>query len=439
MGAIELPELRVEEVRDAAGVGRPILINRDPGPGEVGVPRDWPIALEVVDAGPDGIDLAGTRVWVDGVLAFDGGPQAGFDGPRAELFQTGDTLRMVLDPAALFESQAVVEMRVVSATTSGLPLDETYSFTVEDRTAPRVVGAQATGQRAVRIGFDEPVLITDPTGFAFEALDGPAVPVVPVEATAEGSVVTVQLDTEMTADVRYRAVVSGVSDANGNAVVAPHDRATFTGFRPQRPPGRRFDLWSMLPRHNRRDDATADLRRFVACLQEVTDLLLADLDRTPDIFDLERAPESFLDLILQDLGNPFAFDLDELGKRRLASALVEMYREKGTARGIINAIRFFLGVEVEVLPYSGEALVLGESELGVDWVLGPSSRFALYAFNVSVGRVLSDTERRQIRAIVNAVRPAHCHFVSLLEPTAPPTIDHWVLGVSEIGLTTLLH
>jgi phage tail-like protein len=69
--------------------------------------------------------------------------------------------------------------------------------------------------------------------------------------------------------------------------------------------------------HNRRDDHTGDLFRFIACLQEVTGLLLANVDRWPDIFDPERAPEAFVDLILRDLGNPFPFELDAMGKRRL--------------------------------------------------------------------------------------------------------------------------
>jgi hypothetical protein len=38
-------------------------------------------------------------------------------------------------------------------------LDEVYSFVVEDRTAPRVVGAQALAQKTVRVAFDEPVLV----------------------------------------------------------------------------------------------------------------------------------------------------------------------------------------------------------------------------------------------------------------------------------------
>jgi len=196
----------------------------------------------------------------------------------------------------------------------------------------------------------------------------------------------------------------------------------------------------MLPIHNRRSDTTGDLWRFIACLQEVTDLLLAEVDRFADIFDLERAPEAFLDLILQDLGNPFPFELDEASKRRLAAVLVEMYRQKGTAIGIKNAIRFFLDIDITAITaFIGTTLVLGESELGVDWELGPSDRFARYAFDVEVDRVLTETERTQIRAIVNFLKPGHTHFVNLLEPTTPPVFEHWELGLSELGVETELH
>jgi hypothetical protein len=37
------------------------------------------------------------------------------------------------------------------------------------------------------------------------------------------------------------------------------------------------------------------------------------------------------------------------------------------------------------------------------------------------------------------MKPAHTHFVDLLEPTPPQTYDHWELGISELGETTSLH
>jgi phage tail-like protein len=445
VSAVELPALYVDSVALVTSAARLVVVNRDPSPGEAGVPVDTAVALELVDVGTDGVHRTSVRVWVDGALAFDGGSATeialAFAGPLSGVSETADTLRVVLHPVVPFASLATVSVRVVGQTVgSAAAVDEVYAFLVEDRTAPRVVGAQAIGQRSLRVAFDEPVTVPGSASFSLRPLGRPAVPMAATGVEVDGGVVVLTLDVEMTPDVLHEVVAIDVVDRRGNPVLGPFDRATFAGFRPPRPTTRRFDLWQMLPKHNRRDDVTGDLARFIACLQEVTDLLLTDIDRWPDTFDYERAPESFLNLILADLGNPFPFELEAIDKRRLASVRVEMYQQKGTAKGIQNAIRFFLGIDVSAItPFSSEALVLGESELGVDWVLGPSERFARYAFNVEVSRLLSARERRHLRAIVEYLKPAHTHFVDLVEPVAPIAPDHWELGVSELGTTTELH
>jgi len=408
------------------------------------VPIDSTVALELVDVGPSGVDRTATQVWLGELLVFDGGrspellPE--YAGARSLVLQTADTLRIVLDPLAPFESQAEVGVRVKSRTAdAAAALDETYRFFIEDRTAPRVVAAQATGPRTVVVSFDEPVMVAGAPSFELRVLAGPAVPVSAASAVAEAELVSITLDTEMTPDITYEARAVGISDLSGNPVLPPFDRVRFEGFRPAQPAARGFDLWLLLPRHNRRDDTTGDLERFIRCLQEPTDLLLAGADAFPDIFDLERAPEAFLDAILADLGNPFAFELDLVGRRRLASLLVEMYRQKGTAKGIKNAVRFFLGLETTIEAFASDTLALGDAELGVSWILGPSDRFALYAFNVVASRVLAPAERRQLRVIVDYLKPAHTHFIDLIEPSAPIEAEHWELGVSELGTETLLH
>ena len=441
---VEIAGLYLDEVAAETAATRPVLVNRDPEPGGMHVRLGSGIILEVVDPGPDGVDRSATRIWVDGVLAFEGGAspefKQGFDGPWAGAQQTTDTLRVVLQPTAPLPSDSQVAVRVVSATVGGAgTLDQTYAFSTEDLTPPALVSAGAIAPREVVLSFNEPMAVPDPATLVFVPLDAPAAPVKAEATWAQGSALTVQLDTELTPGATYRVTTTGVADLAGNPVQPPHDTATFKGARPPTRPGRSFDLWSMLPKHNRREDATGDLRRFISCLQEVTDLLLSDVDRFSDIFDLERAPAPFLDLILADLGNPFPFDLDDLGKRKLAASLVRMYHQKGTAAGIVNAVRFFLGIEVVIDAYHLTTLVLGESELGVDWVLGPSDRRSLYTFDLVVTRALANKEQDMIRQIAGWMKPAHTHLGNLREPTVPLFIDHWELGLSELAESTILH
>ncbi len=315
----------------------------------------------------------------------------------------------------------------------------------------RVVAAQAAAAKSVRVSFDGPVrLVADglpgdalrPESYRFEAMSAPAVSVLPVAVQAAGpSAVDVALDIELSLRATYRVVVSGIVDAAGAPLSEAHNHASFAGFVPPgRPRGRAFELIRMLPELNRQMDQTGDLRNLMAVLQDVLELLLSEIDRFADIFDPDRAPEPFLDCMLEDLGNPFAFDLTALQKRRLLSVLVQIYQQKGTAAGIRNAIRFFLGVDVTAVDsFHGTTLVLGESRLGVDWVLGPSDSFARYAFDITVSRRLTETERQQIRQIVDLIRPAHTHFIDIIEPGAPTFIDHWELGLSKLGENTELH
>jgi phage tail-like protein len=313
----------------------------------------------------------------------------------------------------------------------------------------RVVGAQARELARVRVSYDQDVRQDDPSAphdalnpsrYALSRVTAPAVDVsaVAVESVTS-SAVDLLTDIPLTPSASYRVEVDGVLASSGAALAAAASAASLTGFVPPRPADRAFDLYRLLPEVNRREDVTGDLRRFLTCLQEVTDLLLSDIDRFTDILDPDIAAEVFLDLMLGELGNPFAFDLSVVDKRRLLNVLVAMYREKGTGRGIVNAIRFFLRLEVQITAYAGEALFLGESALGEDWVLGPPSLFAALAFEVVSPRVLTSEERHRLRQIVDYLRPAQTHFVRLVEPIPPETIDHVELGISELGESWVLH
>ena len=450
MGPIEseLPAIYLDRVFGDVSPARPVLADRVPEPGELVAPRRGPITFDLIDVGHDGVDPSSVRVLVQGVAAMAGClPQPGFDGPGAGFAQAGDTLSVTIVPTADFPSRASVAIHVEAATRSGIQGSFDYVFTIEDYARPRLTGAQALALKRIQVSFDDSVRqegdgdpsdALTPGNYSVAAVSAPAMPVdvVSVEAVTPSSVL-LYLDAELSAGATYQVSAAALTSVAGQ-VVTPGS-ATLFGFSPMSPAGRRFSLYRLLPQMNR-DEDTGDLWKLCAVLQDVLDLLLADVDRFPDILDPDLAPQPYLGRMLDDLGNPFPFDLSDLDQRRLLSILVSLYREKGTAQGIRDAIRFFLGIEVESIDaFHGTTLVLGESELGVDWELGPDKRFDLYAFDVTVGRSLSDTERRRIRFLVDYLRPAHTHFIDLLEPIPPEVIDHLELGLSELGVNWSLH
>jgi hypothetical protein len=52
---------------------------------------------------------------------------------------------------------------------------------------------------------------------------------------------------------------------------------------------------------------------------------------------------------------------------------------------------------------------------------------------------LTDRQKKQIRTIVEYLKPAHTHFIYLIEPSTPIVYEHWELGISELSVSTDLH
>lgn len=455
----ELPAVWLDPVILDTDTTRLRVINRNPEPGERDVALNSNIDLQIIDTGTvtPGVSLAATRIYVDGVLAYDGSSgtpfKTGYDGSGSLVSAVGsngyDFFLNKTTPNFLPET--TVTVRVVSGTTTGgATLDTTYTFTTPDD-APVVVSAQSTALLTVLVAFDDDMrqlgdLATadalTPANYVLMPLAVPAVtPTVVAVSAVTSNLVALTLDMEITGGVLYRVTVSNVLNADGEAVGPPFNTADFTGFVCPAPLTRDFDLYSMMPAMNRREDrdGTGNLKRFLACIQEVVNLQLCEIDDyAARVLDLDTAEEKYLDKMLSDLGNPFAFDLDVTHKRLLLRILIPIYKKKGTGPGIIDVILFFLKITVTIQPYTDVGMSLGESELGSDgtdgtWELGPSGSFAKYAFNVISPVVLTEDQETQIRGLVNYMKPAHTHFVFLIEPSTPPSFDHLELGESELG------
>lgn len=437
----------------------PLAINRNPEPGDIDVPVATMIELDIAD--PSDTGLANAKVYVNDVLACDNGAfSAGFDGPGSNYTVISPKLcRIVIDPTTSFDPQAVVTVRVVGMLVGGVgdTLDTTYAFTTVDTIAPRVTKATAVARKRVRVEFSESIRQDDPTSiddalnpsnwlFTLQSTsleDGlPAVPILVASVDAFASnAIEITTDIDITPGAIYQVSAANVADTAGNPVVPPNHTALFVGFEVPQPVGRSFELIDMLPEMNVEEDVTQDLHKFIACLQEPTDLLVDEIDAWTDIIDPDKAPEACVDAMLADLGNPFDFELTLTDKRRLVRVLVPMYRLKGTQPGIINAIRFFVGVEVTISRPAFEGVwLIGFDELGVDTTLGTSDAWPRFSFNVVSPITLTDEQRTRITKIANYMRGGREHLLAIIEPTPPPAVpNHVELGLSELGSQWILH
>jgi len=433
-----------------------ILTNRNPAPGESAIPAAALIYFEFAATTGVAPLPADMIIEIESVVAWNGTSWVnGFSGTISTPF--ADVLAVELTALALFTSAQIVDVRVVLTTPA---FDETYYFVAGDTAPPLIYDVQGRSETVLRVTFTEPVKMVlpadsddalNPANYIIERLSRPAVSVNVISVNVYDTyTVDLTTDIELTFGAPYLLMVSNVVDLEDNAFLPPNNAFMFNAFAPAFPKGRRFRLFEMLPEINRREDANQDLEVFVGIFQEITNLLLSLVDRWSDIIDLDLAGEGFLDAMLVDLGNPFSeFDLTTIDKRRLLRVLVSMYKLKGTPIGIVDVVRFFLGIEITIEIFNGfDAWELTDAgadptvgnELGDDFTdafdpayFGPGPD-GLYSFIVDSPYALLTVEQRsRIASIAELMKPAHTHLVAITDPTPEIPIDHVELGLSMLG------
>lgn len=449
----QLPSVQIDLVTEDAAVGVAALIaNRNPQPGEVQVPLRGRIAF-------DHIALIGEHepgesfvITVDGELAFEEGAfRHGWQGVVAPGSPDDATTRFELTPPIDYLQGSSIEVRVTVLDV----VAAVWTFVVFDQAAPLISSAVAVNKDQILVTFTEPVLMENaalpndalnPANYVIERVSRPAAtPTVIDVDRASDSAVLLTTEFELTFGAGYMLVVSDVCDEFDNAILPPLNIAAFAGYQPPFPPGRRFLLHDFVPSVAIAADMSGDLRLFLACLQDSVNLHLHSIDKWSEHLDPDYAPEPFLDAMLADLGNPFEFELDVTDKRKLVKLLVRIYQLKGTAIGIVDVVRFFLGIEVEVEAFNGVGWRLGIDKISSGLtpatpnpaIVGAGTR-AIYAFRVVTSEILTPEQRSRCEQIAVYMKGASEHFVGAKDGTPiPPVFRFLKLGVTRLGFTRL--
>ncbi len=441
---LELPGLSIDAIIEEAVATDFDVFARNPGPNETGVPLDCTLRFCIAkvavnfDMSASDIDVTvnGTQVVIDGVI------QTGWSGNVIGSGLPGNDwlFRLDLAPDVPFDPLTTIQVVVTVRDT------ETFSWSFEsaDTIAPIIESAFAPSPTTVRVVFDEPIdeeTAVDPDSYLLSLVSGaPAVVpgVVSVEFESPSTVI-LTLATIMTRGAIYLVTVEDVADVFGNVITAPINTAQFAGYRWPVPAGRRTKLFEMLPENVRVKDVSGEHERFLGVMQELFDIYYGVADKALEIVDPDFAPIEAVDNMLSDLGNPFDFlELTDIEKRILAQTLLAIYKTKGTGPGVVNALQFFLGIEASIRVYAWAPYPIGEAIIGETFVLGSSVQSDLYTFEVVVQVFLTDTERKNLTAIVDYMKVAHEHW-RLIEPQPPLNINHWSIGFSLLGTETFLH
>lgn len=441
----ELPGVYVDALQVVTAEPlRPAIFNRDPEPGDTGVPLDRVIAFDLVDLEGVGVSSSFT-VLVDGVAAISGGTlQSPWSGSGSAITSRTHGYTVGLVPDEPWESLSEHTVRVQASTTDGAQVDVSWTWTAEDFTPPRVVSAFAPAHDQVRVTFDEALGAgaTTAANYTVALVSGaPAVtPTVTAAVVEAPGVVLLTLAIAQTPLAVYSVTATGVEDAHGNVIAAPYDVAQWVGYECAKPPGRDLDLYGEWPAEWRAAD-TGDLRGYLAIHQELADLMLCELDQFHErVLDPDTAEERFVDRMLRDMGSPFGFlALSLADKRRLLRVLRPLLARRGTEDGIEDAIRTLLGLDVTVVPVTSPFLAgLGTATASGTFQLGSGSLAKKLAYDIVSPTVLTAAQRLLVRRIAGVMRRGVCHLRQIVEPGGDPPAALLGLGSVKLSSTFIL-
>jgi len=206
-------------------------------------------------------------------------------------------------------------------------------------------------------------------------------------------------------------------------------------------------LLDYLPAIYRRNDVdgTNFIRDFLWIFQDIFHSIESKIDRMSTYFDVFESPEEFLPWLASWVAFALDGEWEEAERRLFLKKAVELYRIRGTVRGLTMMLKMYTGVEAEIIenawPLEGFQIGVA-STIGIDSaILPPIDRAHCFIVEVPLDvEVLEDDEIIKIHQIINQERPAHTTYYLRFTGTATSS-STWmgpVIGQYMVSSATVL-
>ena len=165
-------------------------------------------------------------------------------------------------------------------------------------------------------------------------------------------------------------------------------------------------LLDYLPAAYRDDEFMA---RFLLIFQSVLDPLVNTVDNIPLYFDPGLTPETVLPWLATWVDQTLdpAWPIER--RRELVAKASELYRWRGTRRGLVEYLRIYSGVRPEIVEYIPGMILDKDTALGENTVLGSSG--SGHHFTVMIETPENVTvDPDTVRSIIDSQKPAHTQY-----------------------------
>ena len=162
-------------------------------------------------------------------------------------------------------------------------------------------------------------------------------------------------------------------------------------------------LLNYLPSIYRDDDF---MGKFLLIFESILNPIVNTVDNMALYFDPGLTPEPLLPWLASWVGLALDPSWPLERRRELVKNAAELYRWRGTRRGLAEYLRIYCGTKPEILEYIPGMILDEKTELGVNTVLGSSGT----GHHFSVILQIEANERvdsKTVKSIIESQKPAH--------------------------------